>query len=315
MTNKILITTSLLITVFISACKKTEQIPPVSEPIESPIFNHSLITSQLTHDSLGFRPDSITYELHPALDETSGIVGSINNPNMFWLHEDSGSGAAIYLYDKTGKRKQRYQLTGIASRDYEDIAIARNEKGIPIIYLADIGDNSNSRKNIQIFAIPEPNFLADTVSNTISQGVQTINLNYPDNIAYNAEAILVSPNSSDLWIFTKANGKCKVFNANLAHNQPKLTHVGNLDIRFQTITAADMSSDGKEILIKSYEYIYYWKGNNNQEVADILTSEPVVIPYLAEVQGEAICWANKNAYLTISEAGNGISPKFQFYSR
>lgn len=293
-------------------CTKPEPITP-SPSVDKLAFEHQLITANLVHDSLGFKSDSSNFKLTPTLDEASGIVHSNSNPNMFWLHEDSGSGAHVYLYNAKGERQQRYSVTDISARDYEDIAIITTN-GISTVYLGDIGDNNKSRKNIAIYAFEEPVFTGDSLHNQIDH-VLTYNLTYPNAEAHNCEAFFMDPVTEHLWLFTKAKGMCKVFTVDLHANATTLSLVGEINIRFQEITAADISSNGQHIAIKSYEYVYYWERIADEGISQTFQKEPLVIPYSAEVQGEAFAWISADRYVTISEAGNGIAPKLQFYQR
>jgi hypothetical protein len=306
---------SLFFTVFslgLIHCTKPEPISP-SPSGDTLAFEHQLNTATLVHDSLGFKPDSSAFALTPTLDEASGIARSNSNPNMFWLHEDSGSGAHVYLYNAKGERQQRYSITGIAARDYEDIAI-HTTSGISTVYLGDIGDNNKSRKNIAIYAFEEPVFTGDSLHNQIDNAV-TYSLTYPNEEAHNCEAFFMDPVTGNLWLFTKAKGICKVFTVDLQTNATILRLVGEINIRFQEITAADISANGQHIAIKSYEYVYYWERIADEDISQTLQKEPVVIPYIAEVQGEAFAWVSADRYVTVSEAGNGIAPKLQFYQR
>ena len=96
----------------------------------------------------------------------------------------------------------------------------------------------------------------------------------------------------------------------------EMTHLGNINFRFQQITAADISHDGEHILLKSYDYIYYWHRTNNAPLNEVFLGTPIRLPYNAEVQGEAVCWLNEqNQYMTISELNNGILPGLSRYNQ
>src|SRR5215813_4130738 len=58
----------------------------------------------------------------PALGEVSGIIASIQNPGMFWVHNDSGDEARFFLIDSAAQLKQIYYLEGVDAIDMEDIA-------------------------------------------------------------------------------------------------------------------------------------------------------------------------------------------------
>ena len=289
------------------------------------IFDHSFNSTALQTATPSFTPDSVKHELTPVLDEVSGILESHTNPNMLWLHEDSGNKAAIYLYDEKGNRKQEYSLNGISAIDYEDMCRGFNGNGeFKALYIADIGDNNTYRTHVSIYRFPEPNFAQDTQLNEIANTlIEELKLTYPmvDGIQTkeNAEALFVDPLSQDLFIFTKDKSTCKIMSSSGPlpfGEETELKHVGTFRFRFQEITAADISSNGEHIAIKSYEYIYYWNRDPNESVIEALEREPKRLTYQGETKGEAICWLqNGQRYVTVSELASNISPKFQFYSQ
>jgi hypothetical protein len=72
------------------------------------------------------------------------------------------------------------------------------------------------------------------------------------------------------------------------------------------IVAADISDDGNEILLKSYNNVYYWKKESDASLEKTLFEAPQMLPYTpVEPEGESICWNHKN-YLTLSEKDHAI---------
>ena len=71
---------------------------------------------------------------------------------------------------------------------------------------------------------------------------------------------------------------------------------------FKWITAGDISRDGQQILLKSYEKVYYWKRSNNEPVWKTMLKTPTELPYKPEKQGEAIGFTlDGKGYYTTSE--------------
>jgi len=63
-----------------------------------------------------------------------------------------------------------------------------------------------------------------------------------------------------------------------------------LKIPFTRIVAGSISPDAQEVLLKDYENIYYWKRSGENTLIDLLSKEPIKLPYRPEAQGESICW-------------------------
>ena len=73
-------------------------------------------------------------------------------------------------------------------------------------------------------------------------------------------------------------------------------------IPFHNITGGDISEDGREIIIKNYESIFYWFREKDQSIFEALSQPKKILPYKQEPQGESLAWKLGGVgYLTISE--------------
>ena len=82
----------------------------------------------------------------------------------------------------------------------------------------------------------------------------------------------------------------------------------------QWIVGGDISHDGKEILVKSYNDIFYFSRKSNQSFYDALNNEEIKFLYITEPQGEAICWdANISGYYTLSEEADDANQPSHLY--
>lgn len=109
----------------------------------------------------------------PAVDELSGIALSRRFPGTYWVQNDSGDSPRLFAvradgslvvppkYDrksdtgKPGKKPKEYEgleITGAANDDWEDLC-ADHEN----LYIADLGNNGNARRDLTIYAVREPN--------------------------------------------------------------------------------------------------------------------------------------------------------------
>ncbi|RYD90585.1 MAG: hypothetical protein EOP54_23765, partial [Sphingobacteriales bacterium] len=82
-----------------------------------------------------------------AMDETSGIAASSINPDIFYVHNDSGDTSRFFAIDTKGNLKSTIYFHGdekpLGVGDCEDIAVGPGpKKGQSYVYLGDIGDNS-----------------------------------------------------------------------------------------------------------------------------------------------------------------------------
>ena len=90
---------------------------------------------------------------------------------------------------------------------------------------------------------------------------------------------------------------------------------------FHLVTAADISPDGKYILIKNhnnivatYCWVLYWVRQDGESVADAIQRQPQPIKAYNtyEWQGEAICWLDDDTFYTTSDADDGNPPIYKF---
>ena len=251
------------------------------------------------------------------LNEVSGIVGSRSLANTLWVHNDSGDSARFFAISKQGALLGEFNLTSATATDWEDIAIGPKTGGGNYLYLADIGDNAEARSDVSIYRVTEPQ--STTSAAIAAANYKRLRLQYPDG-ARNAESFFVDPLNGDLYIVTKALS-ARVYRASAnsfdSVAQPvTLTAIGNLTQAIPFATAADISPDGRFILIRNpLTTAYLYERQANQSVWDALQNTPLAVTLPQESQGEAIGWAadGKGFYTTSEFNGAGPRPIY-FYA-
>ena len=69
-------------------------------------------------------------------------------------------------------------------------------------------------------------------------------------------------------------------------------------------------------MLKNYYTMYYWKRIPGQSLWEAISDEPLTLPYIADVQGEAVCWASDGAgYYTVSEELLALPAHLFYYPR
>jgi hypothetical protein len=95
-----------------------------------------------------------------------------------------------------------------------------------------------------------------------------------------------------------------------------LTAESVLALPLTQLTGGAISPDGKEIVIKNYDDIFYYKRKEGQDLIEALKQKAIVLPYEPEPQGEAIAWARDGSgFYTASEAVTGETSFLLFYKR
>jgi hypothetical protein len=255
-----------------------------------------------------FAPGIRTGHLRGAdMREASGLVASERFPGSYWTHNDSGDGPNVFLVDSTGLARMRVVLDGVTNRDFEDIARLGRD-----IHVADIGDNRAVRSDIAIITFEEPPLAQDTVLTPSA----IYRMTYPDG-ARDAETLLVDPLTRDWFIVTKREDSVRVYR--YAHPQDASRTVvlermpGALP--FTRVVAGDVSADGGEVLLKTYDQVLYWTRQGDEPLSVTLFRTPLRLPYEPEPQGEAIAFARSGSgYLTVTERG-GTDPQWILFYR
>lgn len=264
-------------------------------------------------DRFSTTPDK--FPVQPGLvDEASGIVASRTMDGRLWVQEDSGTPAQINLMTTDGKLEKRFPLSGIANRDWEDLAIGPGpQDGVSYLYLADIGDNFKQNDISYVYRFPEPKNTDETVG-----GIERISFRYSDG-PRNAEAILLDPQTRDLWVVTKDEQKVRIYRLAYPQNTSdvnKADYYGELPLN--VITGGSVSADGNEILLISYLGAYHWRRKSGQSLADALQKNNYTSLATDPIgtQSEAICFdKGNNGYYTLPEKGTQASVTLNYYKR
>ena len=259
--------------------------------------------------------------------ESSGIVASHLNTDVYWTHNDSANTPRIWAFRlnetditaKTPKHLGYVELTGTTARDWEDIARGPDNQ----IYIFDGGDNSFTRTDKRILRFAEPQIKPSATPVRLQVSPDVVRFEYPDpgnptqpaghnEHRYDAESLFVHPASGDLFIFTKrgtSGPTARVYklpvdilswNATEIH---VLQFVADLSGTIGGMTtAADIAPEGQRIVIRTYFTAYEFIAPDDGPFDAIFDQTPSHTLFLAECQGEAICYtADGSDLITTSE--------------
>lgn len=248
------------------------------------------------------------YSTDSRLNEISGMIESVQYPNNFWVHNDSGDQPRIFRVNRELEIVQEVQIEGVNHVDWEDIAYG-NYGSQKTLFIGDIGDNLAVRDQIQIYLLSEP--IEGEVSN---ESLRSLQLSYPDG-PRDAEALLYDDNSNEIVIITKRDERSRVYTYPLNvsdtgllnfEGELQLENVGELEAGSKyRITAADAIAN-KGVVIKNYQEVYLYPLNESERYASALISRsPSKLQYKAELQGEAISLeVNYQGYWVTSECAD-----------
>ncbi len=237
------------------------------------------------------------------ITESSGLVVSKCQPNVFWTHNDSGDGAFIFALDEKGEKLGTFKIEDAKNRDWEDIGTFKNANGECFLYLGDIGNNVRVREESIIYRVKEPTVTAvskssDKKNPSKTEDAQKIKIEYPD-IRHDAETLLVHPQTGDIYILTKrltgASGVYKLSNNYDVRKTNMLEKVADFTVPAIPngfLTGGDISSDGKRVVVCDYFAAYEIvlpEGAKNFD--EIWKQKPTLIQTGKREQGEAVAYS------------------------
>tara|TARA_B100000989_G_scaffold13460_1_gene9047 strand:+ start:872 stop:1717 length:846 start_codon:yes stop_codon:yes gene_type:complete len=235
--------------------------------------------------------------LSKKLDETSGLEII---DNQFITHNDSGGDPKLYYLDKKGKIVFERILNGAKNNDWEDIT-----KDEEYLYVANMGNNLDNRKNLSIFKVP---------IDTSNDQVEVIEFNYPEQVKfitlekssqYDAEGLITI--DENLIIFTKNKLKkiTEIYTLPKTAGTYEAKKIGSLNTQ-SIITAADYDSKTKLLALtgsrsfKGDEYYVLKIEDFDLEIKKDYKINMYEIP-IGKTQVEAIKIIDSNTFWITSE--------------
>lgn len=304
-----------LLVLLLFSCKENEA--PESNPDINIPFKPDYKLSDL--EVSGFFATAPEAKGKVDLKEASGLAFGRKNEGYIWTLQDKGNSNSIFLLDAiTGETVVEYLVKGTKNRDWEDIEISAGpESGKNYLYIGDTGDNNLEYEDYTIYRIEEPKFEESHRNQTLVLEIpfDKIIFEYPDK-SHDVETLMVDPDTKDVFLVTKRDIFSLLYHLPYPQKTDKLNKaVLSGRFPFRIATAGTVSEDGNEVLIKTYDRVFFWKKSADESFVSLLGSAPTFAPYEKEEQGEAICFDEKGGYFTLSEWNEGIIPDLNHYKR
>jgi hypothetical protein len=176
---------------------------------------------------------------HPAINESSGVVVSRRDTNLFWTHNDGGGRKQVlYAMTRTGQSLGEFFVIGAPLNDWEDIAA--DNRGH--LFVADTGNNDAKRNRIAVYQLDEPD-LTKARSGT-APIKRAWPLRFPKK-PFDCESLFVWEDYG--YVISKVfdDAKAELFRFSLTNTaEQTLERVAELPID-SPVTGADISQDGK----------------------------------------------------------------------
>ena len=222
------------------------------------------------------------------ITESSGMGTSSYGDGIVYTHNDSGDTARFFAVNSAGATVAVYTLQGAVNHDWEDMASGTDAAGLPVLYLGDIGDNSATRTEIDVYQVPEPRGPSANVPWV------RYRFRYPDG-AHNAEALMVDPHSHRIYIASKAAiGQGELYQAPATPSTTDINVLAPVRPVPTLTTAGDISPDGQHMVLLTYFRAYWSVG-----VTGTLTAFDVT----EQQQDEAIAFTRDEKSVLVGSEG------------
>ncbi len=245
--------------------------------------------------------------------EVSGIVKSRQWPGVFWVHNDSGDETRVYPVQRDGSLFKSARaadqpgvlLGGVINSDWE--AIAYDASGHLII--ADVGNNSNGRRDLALhyFAEPEP-------TAGYSAALKSVFVRYPeqkawpapkDDFNYDCEGVFTKGDTVYLVTKRRSDSLTRLYRLDdpQAGRINTLTRLADFDVRGRA-TAADATADGRRLAVLTYDAVWLFEAATPGG-DDWFSGAVYWLPFTGAPGAEGICFENDDTLLIAAEEGNG----------
>ena len=245
--------------------------------------------------------------LDSKVDETSGLI---NFNDRLITHNDGGDSPNLYEINiSTGDVIRTVTVTNAINIDMEDIAQDEN-----YIYLCDVGNNSNNRKDQTIYKISKTDYLAkENVTAeiiTISYNEQTDFTKTNQSTNFDAEAVISV--GSSLFLFTKnwGNLNTSVYKIPKVEGNYKLTKLDEYSIN-GLITGADYNINTNTIILTGYSnfkpfVVKLTNFSQNNPLDGKVEKKSINVSGSAQIEG--ISANPDNSYFISAEGSLGLPP-------
>jgi hypothetical protein len=279
-------------------------------------------------------PQTVAVIEHELVSEQSGIARSQRYEGVYWVLNDSGSAPALFAVqldgsvvappwlrgeytfgpEPRGKKQGKplwpgLVLEGASNLDWEDLTTDGDR-----LYVADVGNNGNARRDLGIYVLPEPNPAAVDRARPLL----FLPVAYPAQQAwppeewrFDCEAVfwfrdhlyLVTKHRRDATI-DKPDVSADLYRLDTQHTDEinLLTHVDHIEDLGGWVTAAAMSPDGARLAVLVQAPAAALWVFDAPPVGDAFFSDPgTELPLAGVQQAEGVTWQDDQHVLVTNE--------------
>lgn len=186
------------------------------------------------------------------IKESSGLL---RLDDLFLTHGDSGNDPVLYGFKypfDTDSIQGKIRIEGSENHDWEDLTFDNKSR----VFIADIGNNLNNRKNLQII-----------IHDYLEGQSSAIPISYLDqntyppakirNMNFDCEAIFWYKDRLFLFTKNKRPGQTKIYSFPDSLPGQSITPYDSIRLRKSFITSADINPEGSEVALLSYGKVLF----------------------------------------------------------
>lgn len=242
------------------------------------------------------------------ITESSGLARSHRSRRVFWTHNDSGDSPRVFALDLGRGRVCEFEVTGARAEDWEDISSGVIGR-VPVLLIADTGDNRRERSQYQLYLVEEPALAGqcEQVPGAVSVA-RTWVFSYPDG-SHDCEAVALDPplNPGRILLATKEDSGCAIYAISWKETgggsiARKVAYLGSVSL----VTGMDISDDGKRMTLITYHDAYEFVRSEADTWEEVWQRNPCRIKLPARRQGEAGCYTADAGLLVVTTEGSPL---------
>jgi hypothetical protein len=263
------------------------------------------------------------------LVETSGLMQSRLNRDVFWAHNDNGNDHRLFALNRDGTYLATYDLDLASAQDVEGLAMGPGPiPGRNYLYLGDVGANWRivgcstpnvdtgdcagcpniparcgggicdcRGRELHVYRTEEPAVAPGQAFVAVADvAVETFVLRFPDAMLgqrQDVEAMMVDPRGGDLYLVTKHTTPARLLRAAapLSAAEPNvLEPVAELPWGGESqATGGDISADGWLVGVRRYGDAHVWVRAPGATIAEAVQGEDCRVP-AGEIQAESFAF-------------------------
>lgn len=206
-----------------------------------------------------------------------------------WVIQDAGNNNHLYGLNTKGDIIKDISIKNAQNIDWEDLT----SDHLGNLYIGDFGNNNKSRKHFTIYKVSNP----DRAGTTVKADIISFKLPKKMKPADFESFFLYKGN---FYIFSKADKNCKLFSVpnTIGNHTAHYISEDNLKGKHKKVTSADISDDGKRVVLLNHSQLWILEGYNN---TDFFSGSKRNSVFNHDSQKEGINFINSNTVLITDE--------------